>query len=99
MNFFGSIYAYDTASLLVIHGDDIIYIGVISVIGVITYFVLPIIKKILDERKKLKTKTEKKKFIEELIMMKEIQGEIEQEMREALIHSELRSKKEHGPAV
>lgn len=53
----------------------------------------------LDDKKKLKTKTEKKKFIEELIMMKEIQGEIEQEMREALIHSELRSKKEHEPAA
>ncbi len=99
MNFFWSVYAYDTASLLVIHGNDILYIGVISAIWVITYFVLPIIKKMLDDKKKLKTKTEKKKFIEELIMMKEIKGEIEQEMREALIHSELRSKKEHEPAA
>jgi len=94
MNFFWSTYSYDTAPLLVITREDMIFVGVIAFAWIIVYFVMPIIKKKLDDRKKRKTKADKKKFIEELIMMKEIQGEIEQEMREALIHSELRAKKD-----
>jgi len=73
-------------------------VAVIAALGVAIYFTLPIIRAALERRAKLKTKSEKKKVIEELIMMKEIQGEIEQEMREALIHEELRSKKETEPA-
>lgn len=64
----------------------------------VAYFLLPLAKAALDRRAKAKSKSDKKKVIEELIMMKEIQGEIEQEMREALIHEELRSKKEPVPA-
>ncbi len=94
MNFFWSAYSYDIAPLLIITWEEALFIGIIVLIWIIVYFVMLIIKKKLDDKKKLKTKADKKKFIEELIMMKEIQGEIEQEMREALIHSELRAKKE-----
>ncbi len=47
------------------------------------------------EMRKAKIDKESKKLaIGDLIKMKEIQGEIERDMREALIRSELRSKEE-----
>ena len=61
------------------------------------YFVLPFLKKILDARKIQEEKKQNKQKILDLVTMKEIQGEIDQEMREALIHSELHSKKGQQP--
>lgn len=64
------------------------------VLGAFIFFLLPYIREWQEERQKKQNKLEKKRMLEDLIVMKELQGEIEQEMREALIHSELRSKKE-----
>lgn len=68
------------------------------VLGAFIYFLLPYIREWQEERQKKRNKLEKKRMLEELIIMKELQGEIEQEMRDALIHTELRSKKEEEPA-
>ncbi len=99
MNFFNSIYSYNTEPLLNMQWDDFMYVGIISGVGVFLYFLLPVIKKFFENRKIKKDKDAKKQMIKDLILMKELQGEIDQEMREALIHSELRSKKEGEPAA
>lgn len=99
MNFFWSSYSYDSSMLLSIEPSEYAYIGGIVAVGMILYFILPILKKIRDTKKIQKEKRENKQRIQDLIAMKEIQSEIDQEMREALIHSELRSKKENQPEV
>ncbi len=99
MNFFWSSYSYDNSLLLALEPSEYTYVGGIVAVGILLYFVLPILKKILDARKIQKEKKQNKQKILDLIAMKEIQWEIDQEMREALIHSELRSKKEQEPGA
>lgn len=97
MNFFWSSYSYDSSMLLALEPSEYAYIGGIVAVGILLYFILPILKKMRDTQKIQKEKKLNKQRIQDLIAMKEIQWEIDQEMREALIHSELRSKKEHQP--
>jgi hypothetical protein len=99
MNYFASTYGYDTAPLQSIQQTELAYIGAIAAAGIFAYFLLPVFRKMLDDRKAKREKNAKKNRIKDLILMKEIQGEIETEMREALIHSELRSKKEGEPSA
>lgn len=99
MNYFSSTYEYDTTPLKSVQQTELASIGIIVAVGIILYFLLPILQKKLDDLKTKQEKIEKKKKIQDLILMKELQGEIETEMREALIHSELRSKKEGEPAA
>ncbi len=88
------IYQYDTA-ILTQSGrlDQLISLGIL-VWGTAILVALPHLYIWLEVRKTKAEKEDKKLAIGDLIKMKEIQGEIEREMREALIRSELRSKEE-----
>lgn len=71
--------------------DQIIGVGIV-VAGIILYLILPSLYQYLERRALLREKNIKRQAIGDLISMKEIQGEIEKEMRDALIRSELRAK-------
>jgi hypothetical protein len=71
--------------------DQIIGVGIV-IAGIILYMVLPSFYRFLEGQAILREKNIKRQAIGDLISMKEIQGEIEKEMRDALIRSELRAK-------
>jgi type II secretory pathway pseudopilin PulG len=87
-------YTYDYSAITgITQTDQIIGVGMV-VVGIILYIVLPSFYQYLEARALLREKNIKRQAIGDLISMKEIQGEIEKEIRDALIRSELRAKPE-----
>jgi hypothetical protein len=89
-----SAYTYDYSAVSGITQTDQIIAAGILVVGIILYIVLPSVYRYFEERGLLREKNIKRQAIGDLISMKEIQGEIEKEIRDALIRSELRAKPE-----
>jgi hypothetical protein len=94
MNFLSSTYSYNFDLLKNMETiDGITGLWGIVAGGILFLFLLLLAKK-REAIKIAREKALKKKTLWDLVTMKEIQGEIEQEMRDALIRAELRSKKD-----
>jgi hypothetical protein len=90
-------YSYNYAVISEITQADMAIGAGILVVGALIYLGLPTLYKKLEERAQLQQKSLKRQAIGDLISMKEIQGELEKEMRDALIRSELREKATAAP--
>ncbi len=72
--------------------DEYIIAGGVLICAIGAYLLLPIITDAYDAMIAKKNKIIKKQALNDLIMMKEIQSEIDEEMKQAMIRTALREK-------
>jgi hypothetical protein len=72
--------------------DEYVIAGGMLAAAALLYFVLPKVVKFFETRKEKQIKLEKRQALNDLVKMKEIQTEIDEEMKQAMIQSALREK-------
>ncbi|MFZ4461512.1 MAG: hypothetical protein ACOYN2_03035 [Patescibacteria group bacterium] len=72
--------------------DEYIIAGGVLGVAITIYLLLPMVSQALDSMNMRQKKREKKQALSELIIMKDIQTEIDEEMKQAMIRSALREK-------
>ncbi len=90
MNLLPTAYTYTASSILNhLSEREMIIAGVVLLIGIVFYGILPFVSRFLQEKAKSKEALEKKQTIADLRLMKELQTEIEADMKQALIRASL----------